>query len=206
MLTACPLINCRSLVKNLAKSAAGFRPGELHKPCAVRVSLPEGGGFLPTDSICASQVAQTEWIEVIYGLAEATPPSPRGSAAKDSAQGLPKACLRWRCTSFPPFCAFGSAGSRFVARSSRSLCAAWVLCSAVLHVPCRSFCSRRFVNEGSWVPIRTQASDRALQHDCEMESCICVRCCAWLQSMLMLHGSAWVAPSLVVMRVREAAP
>eukprot|EP00966_Prymnesium_polylepis_P305683 7063881-Prymnesium_polylepis.1 len=30
-----------------------------------------------------------------------------------------------------------------------------------------------------------------------MESCICVRCFAWLQSMLMLHGSAWVAPPLL---------
>ena len=105
VLTACPLINCRSLVNNLANPTRGYRPGELLKPCAARVSLPEGGGFCPPTRFCASQVDQTEWIEVNYGLAEATPPSPRGSAAKDSAQGLPKACLRQALRRrFPPLC------------------------------------------------------------------------------------------------------
>jgi len=169
--------------------------------------------WLPTVSICASQVAQTEWIEVIYGLAEAAPPSPRGSAAKDSAQGLPKACLRWRCTSFPPFCAFGSAGSRFVARSSRSLRAAWVLCSAVLHVPCRSYCSRRFVNEGSWVPIRTQASDRV---HCSMivrwraafasaVARVC-RACSCCMDRRGLRPLLWACVSVRLRVSREAAP
>ena len=161
VLTACPLINCRSLVNNLANPTRGYRPGELHKPCAVRVSLPEGGGFLPTDSILRVAGGPDRVDRGQLWPGRGNPPISPGLRCERQrarpSEGLSEAGA---APSFPPFVHL-AAGARFVARSSCFVCAAWVHCSAVLHVPYQSLCSRRFVEVGSWVPIRTQASDRA---------------------------------------------
>jgi hypothetical protein len=150
-------------------------------------------------------VAQAESIEVSCDLAEAPPPSTRGSAAKDSAQGLPKACLRQALRRrFPPLCIWLL--ELVLSLVPRALC---VLhgCIAVLSCMCQiGPCVRvALLRWGPGFRSEPRRATGCLQHDCEMQSSIYVRCCSWLQGMLVLHGSAWVPSAAVTRRVREAA-
>lgn len=93
----CVLTECSHLVYRVLAHTRVFgislgRPGEHHKPCADSVRPLICTPFCPTDSFCAPQVDQTEWIGVLHTMDETAAPGFGRRRSKGGAQVLRKAC------------------------------------------------------------------------------------------------------------------